>query len=331
MSGRWRNSTAIVLCSLMLVLAGTCPTALADPSTGQLDATFSGFTSVNDVTVSGLRSSYYTDIMQGDLLPTSLFTLGPDRVSYPSGIGTRPSPAGSIGRAFDEGMLGILVDGDNLIIRVAGGLDPRSGYRHLGWNSWYSQGDVFLTIEDTSVSHFALLNEWARDGGTPINLNQGHFNKAMNFHVAGDDGASLEGHLVKLTADEQVALVGGAGSYSPTYGGTPAGVDFRVYAQGGKDLGDAGLVHTSVVDYGLNSVQQTWYIQTWTVPMEWLSSSPEFTIGLHKAVSCGNDQIGMIAEITRTTSVPAPPAVLLGLLGVSMTGWLTARRARRQA
>jgi len=321
----------VACCVLVLVVAGTPRTVKAGPSTGQLDAAFAGFTSVNEVAVSGMRSSYYTDILQGDLLPASLFTLGAARLSYPFGVGERPSPGGSIGRAFDEGMMGVMLDGDDLVVSVAGGLDPRSGYRHTGWNSWYGQGDVFITIEDTAVSHFALLNAWARDAaGTPIDLNQGHFEKAKNFHVAGGNGASLEGHLVKLTLDDHVALVGGAGSYSPTYSRTPTGLDFRVYAQGGKDLGDASLTHTSVVDTGLNDVQQSWYIQTWTVPMQWLSGSPEFTIALHKAASCGNDQIALKAEITRPT-VPAPPAILLGLLGVSMAGWLTARRSRANA
>jgi len=321
----------MVLCLSLLVVGVTYRPAAAGPSTGQLDAAFAGFTSVNDVKVSGMTSSWYTNILNGDLLPEAMFTLGPARVSYPWGIGTRPSPAGSIGRAFDEGMLGIMVDGDDLIIRVAGGLDPLTGYRHTGWSSWYGQGDVFITVEDTTISHFALLNSWVRDGsGIPIDLNQGYFDKAKNFHVAGNGGASLEGHLIELTDDGQVALVGGAGTYYPGYSGTPAGVDLRAYAQGGKDVGNAGLVHTSVTDYGLGDVQQTWYIQTWTVPLEWLSSSPEFTIGLHKAASCGNDQIGLLAGITPTV-VPAPPAALLGLLGVTVAGWLTTRRARTMA
>lgn len=323
-------SGTVAPCLFLLVVAGAYIPAVAGPSTGQLDAAFAGFTSVDEVKVSGLTSSYYTDIMGGDPLPDTMFTLGTSRVSYPSGIGTRPSPAGSIGRVFDEGMLGIMVDGDDLIVRVAGGLDPQTGYWHTGWSSWYGQGDVFLTVEDDTISQYALLNSWVRDeSGTPRDLSS--FGKAKSFHIAGDSGSSLEGHLVELTDDDQVALVGGAGTYYPGYGATPTGLDFRVYAQGGKDLGDASLTHTSVTDYGLGDVQQTWYVQTWTVPLEWLSGSDEFTIGLHKAASCGNDQIALLTSVAPTSVVPAPPAVLLGLLGVSMAGWISTKRSGKDA
>lgn len=249
-----------------------------------------------------------------------MFTLGPDLVSYPGSIDTVPSPGGSTGSHFDEGGLGVKVEGGNLIVRVAGGLNPLEGYYYDGWDTWYGQGDVFITVDDSAsgVKNFALLNDWALDAGSDSGyrrLDGSHFDEAQRFHTGlnldgsayGDD---LQGHLLSLSLTDDVVLIGGAGAYTP---GSVDGLDSRVYAQAGTDEGDAGLVHNTTTDEGLVSAAQTWYIQTWTVPTNWLSSDPVFTIGLHKAASCGNDQIGMV------TVVPIPPAVILGMIGLSVT------------
>jgi len=300
---------------------------------GDLSYAFKGYNYVSEVGVSGLESSYYDDTKNanttGTTIPDYMFSLGPGRVSYPHGIGTIPSPGGAVGQAFDEGALGLKMQGGNLVVQVAGSLNPLSGYYNSGWNTWYGQGDVFITVEDNAgISHFALLNDWARDdSGNYRELNGGYFDGAQEFHTGVDDptttfvpGADLQGHLVSLSLESDVVLAGGTGSYRPSYSPPPVGLDYRVYAQGGTDAGDAGLVHSTTTDAGMVIDPQKWYIQTWTVPTAWLSSDQVFTVGLHKAASCGNDQIGMV------TAVPAPGALLLGGLGLIISNWRLRRR-----
>ena len=134
----------------------------------------------------------------------------------------------------------------------------------------------------------------------------------------------MEGHLVSLTEDANVALVGGAGSFHPGFSPAPEGLDYRIFAQGGQDMGEAGLVHDTVTDTGFGGVEQTWYVQTWTLPISSLSATPAFTLGLHKAASCGNDQIGMV------TVVPAPTAIILGQVGLATLWWFTRKRISTQ-
>ncbi|MCD6304138.1 MAG: hypothetical protein J7M21_04165 [Planctomycetes bacterium] len=314
---------------ILSVLAVGCIAVLLAGGTARADlaSEFNGYDSINEVGVSGLRSSYHQAIRAGDPLPDFMFTLGPDRVSYPHGIGTVPSPGGSTGRAFDNGRLGVRVENGLALIRMAGALNPLTGRYYGGWHTWYSQGDLFLTVEDSAgISQFALLNAWPRDGSTPRSLNGGHFTLAQAFHTQGGaGGSSLEGHLVRLAGDADVALAGGSGAYYVGYNPAPVGLDYRTYAQGGLDIGDAALAHTSTIDTGLGGVDMTWYIQTWTVPLGWLSSDSTFTIGLHSAASCGNDQIGMIAQVGEPPIVPAPGAFVLASLGLATVGWLKRR------
>lgn len=273
---------------------------------------FNGYDFVSEIGVSGLQSSYHADTQAGrplsgtataNLLPS----FGPDRVTYPHNIGQQPSPAGSVGRHFDQGALGILINDDTLTLRLATGLDPQHGYYYNGWKTTYGQGDLFIDVQDsTGVRHLALLNSWATDdNGAPISLNGGHFAAAQSFHLTGSaTGGSLVGHLVNLNADSDVTLVGGTGSYAGN--AAPAGLDLRVFAQGGTDLGNAHLTHDSITERG-----QTWYIETWTLALSELSGDPTFNLALHASASCGNDQIGA------QHAVPEPTPLLLTLVGLA--------------
>jgi len=300
------NKTKLFCGAVALLIC--CSTAWAD-----LTSEFAGFTWVKENKVSGLTSSVNMS------LPGSMFTLGPGRVSYPSGIGTVPSPGyynWAEAQVFDEGGLGVRVSDGKLIVRAAGGLNPQTGYWSAGHSQRYGSGDVFLTIDDLDVGvrNFALLNSWARDAsGAVLAIGGTWYNVAQTFHVGG-----LEGHLVRLTGAGDVALTGGDGAYGAW---TPSGLDSRVYAQGGVDMGDALLTHSSTTDDGLNgAINQAFYIQTWTVPLNLLSTYGTFDIGLHQATSCGNDQIGLV------TTAPVPGAVMLAVLGFGTAGWRLRRR-----
>lgn len=304
-----------ILCSIAAVVMFGTP-ALAD-----LASEFSSFNYVNEVGVSGLRSSYSTDVksnkpVTGLVTSTALQSFGPDRVYY-ANVGTYPSPGGNEGKKYDIGALGWRLDGDRLVVKVASSIDPRAGLYSSSFNTWYSMGDVFLTVDDSApgVKHFALLNSWARDaGGTPRNLNNPAFADAKAFHVAGGAGAtSLEGHLVRFTSDGSVAITGGAGSYGPS--NAPAGLDLRAFVDGGADLGDADLTHTTTIDGG-----KTWYLQTWTLDLSLLSNDLAFDAAFHYTVTCGNDSTGGEGTLV----IPAPGAALLGVLGIAAT-----RRLRR--
>ncbi len=229
-----------------------------------------------------------------------------------------PSPGGALGKNFDQGMLGMKVDGSNLVVKMATGLNPLTGYYYSGWNTWYGQGDMFVAVDDgSSVSHFALLNTWARvaPGGALRQIDGGHFNDAQAFHVG------REGSLVALGSNSDVTLTGGAGSYSAGHAAPPAGLDTRAYAEGGTEIGDANIQHNSLTDLG-----QAWYIQTWTVPIAWLTSSTSaVTIGLHSTASCGNDTIA--GNYTILDQIPEPCSALLAVIGL---GLATRRRTRRQ-
>ena len=271
-----------------------------------LASEFGGFTYVDEVGVSGLQSSN-----GATKLPTSMFTLGGDRVSYPSGVGTVPSPGGTTGKNFDQGILGVKTEGGNLVVKLAGGLNPETGYWSSDWSSRYGQGDVFLTVDDgaAGVQNFALLSGW----GDNVHLGKSsetYYNQAQAFH------ADYEGFLVELTSAGDVVLTSGAGTYPPA-SSSPAGLDYRIFAQDGTGIGSANLQSGSVVD------GQTWYIQTWTIPLSWLTTDSVFTLGLHAATSCSNDQIGMVTDIV----TPVPAAAILGMLGLSVAGWRLRKRS----
>lgn len=259
---------------------------------------FDSFTYVEEVGVSGLRSSYHADTVAnqsvlGPLTGSSLHALSANRVHY-ANQGTVPSG----GPAYDYGALGIRVSGSNLIVRVANGINPLTGRQTN--DTTYGAGDAFLTISDSNgVRQYAALNTWARDDqNNPIAIGDGHFNDARDFHVSGGaGGTSLEGHLIRFSANNQVRRTGGPHGHSAS--NAPDGLDLRAFSRGGIDLGSANLVHSSVVD------GQTWYIQTWTIPLALLSSDSEFGIGVHATQSCGNDQIGLTARI------PEPASFLL--------------------
>jgi hypothetical protein len=274
---------------------------------------FAGFSTIWEVGTSGLQSSYDTDTKNdrpvgGAMTANSLPAFGPQRVSYPNGVGEVPSPGGVVGAQFDQGALGVKTEGGNLIVQLATGLNPLTGYFYDGWNTWYGQGDLFIDVADHSgVSHYAALSTWGRDAqGNPIPLNDGHFSAAQGYHIGGNGRNSLEGHLVRLATDTDVTTTGGTGSYNS--GNAPAGLDLRAFAAGGTDRGNADLVQASLSDRG-----QSWYVQTWTINLGSLSSDGSYDVALHTIASCGNDQIG------GSFNVPEPSSLLLvlgGLVGI---------------
>lgn len=259
---------------------------------------FNGFTFVNEVGVSGLKSNYHDDTVAnlsvlGPTTGSSLQSLAANRVDYPN-QGQVPSG----GAAYDYGVLGIRVSGGSLVVQVANGFNPLTGRQAN--DTTYGAGDAFLTISDSNgVRQLAALNSWARSNhGNPLSIGDGHFDDARDFHVSGGAGnSSLEGHLVLLDSNGDVRRTGGPNGFNS--GNAPDGLDLRAFARGGVDLGSAGLVHTDLVD------GQHWYVQTWTIPLALLSNDSTFGIGVHVTESCGNDQIGL------TGQVPEPASFIL--------------------
>jgi hypothetical protein len=293
-----------------------------------------GFESVFEQNVSGLKSSYhaYTQGSSGvNNIPNEMFTLSNQRVFYPW-VGAVPSPGGSTGRLFDEGAIGLKIDGANLVVQVAGRLNPLAGIKLR--RKWYGQGDVFVTVEDSAgVRQFALLNSWAKKPDQSYrNLGDGDFNQAKNFHATGGaGGTSLEGWLVRLLNSDDVARVDGPHSYAAT-SGNPDGLDYRTYVQGGQPVDWANIVHTTTQEQDPKGLWQTWYMQTWEFPASWISSEYIFDIGLHKIASCGNDQIGMVTTAVVPepvpVPVPVPHAAVLGIIGLTIVGWVGRTRRR---
>jgi len=286
------------------------------PAWADLSSQFSGFESVNEVGVSGLQSSYNSPTSAGNLCPATMPVLGASRVVYPNGVGAVPSPgnyAPATAALFDEGMLGIQVQGGNLVVRLATGINPATGYQY--GSNWFDQGDVFITVGDTSgVKQFALLNDWGAVSGNS-------FTAAQTFHTG------RQGDLVQIINSGQVTATGGAAGYPPGGSSPPTGLDYRCFANGGTDLGNAGLTISTVAGTGFNGTSLTWYVETWTLPVSQLSSNNSFDISLHSAFSCGNDQIGLTSDVNIThppdNPTPTPAAVVLGLLGLSALGvWM---------
>lgn len=259
---------------------------------------FNGYSFVNEVGVSGLKSNYHQDTVDGlnVLGPTtgsSLHSLAATRVHYPN-QGEIPSG----GEAYDYGALGIRVSGGNLVVRVANGFNPLTG-RYAN-DTRYGAGDAFISVIDSNgVTQFAALNSWARDNdGDDLSIGDGHFNDAREFHVSGGPGnSSLEGHLILLDSNGDVRRTGGPHGFGSS--NAPDGLDLRAFARGGDDLGAVGLAHSSLVD------GQNWYLQTWTIPLALLSNDPLFSVGVHVTESCGNDQIGIVGR------VPEPASLML--------------------
>lgn len=287
-----------------------------------LTAVFSGFDATWGIGTSGHKSSYHDDTVAGNpvaggLTGSALPVFSPDLVSYPAGIGEVPSPGGAIGLEYDQGAIGIAATPGGLSIRLASALDPRLGVFNDRRQVWYGQGDVFVAVNDSDgVRHYALLNEWAKDGDDlPIDINHGYFNAARDFHLAGGNGGeSLIGDLVELKFNGDVALSGGSEAYGP--GNAPDGLDLRMFAEDGDFVADGDLTITEVIDSN-----RTWYVQTWTVPLDAFSGDASYKLALHAGVSCGNDQAGGIFFI------PEPTSFVLLAIGLLVT----ARRARSLA
>ncbi len=298
----------VIVCAVAVV-----PTVRAD-----LANEFAGFTTVSEIGVSGLRSSYSADTIAG--LPVSgptvsqyLPAYGPARVWYPDG-GEIPSTGGEDIHPFDQGVLGVRVVDGAVIIKLASGLDPTTGIFSSNWNTWYGQGDMFVTTQDSrGISQYALLSVWPRHaGGEPVWLG-GHFEHTSDFHLTGGaGGTSLEGHLVRLLADADVTTTGGVAGYPPEL--APEGLDVRSSAVGGTDVANGHVTNGAVEDAGL-----TWYVQTWTVQLSDLSPDATFSLGLHDALTCGNDQIGGDFQ------VPEPTTLTLVVVGALV---LAVRRSR---
>jgi len=149
----------------------------------------------------------------------------------------------------------------------------------------------------------------------------------MNFH------AGLVGHVVSLTDSSQVALIGGPGSYD---GYNVAGLDSRVFAQGGTDEGgtadDLTISTTQDQVFPGTGPDGTWYIETWTVPIAAFSSGTSFEVGLHQTFSCGNDQIGLLADIGGGSATPAnggPVVPVPGAIGLAAIGLCCLRLGKR--
>jgi hypothetical protein len=339
---------------ILLVVSATVQVAEAD-NYASLAAAFSGYTisSYNQQYYSGLTSSYYTPTVGAELgsqggtyLPNYMFTLGgtsgTDQVLYsdegsPNNV---PSPgycSTAIAGFFVEGGMGVK-DGGNLVVRIASTLNPNTGYYDgQWWHTTYGLGDVFLTVQDKAgVSQFALLNNWPGTGTpyTPTELGGGYFNAAENFHLYGSatatsGGTDLEGDLVSLTNSNQVAGIGGPGSYDPASYYVP-GLDYRVYAQGGTPLYDAGLRVDTTTDTAFPGTPTTYYIETWTVPISYLSSDDTFNIGLHQTFTCGNDQIGLLATVSNGSVInPANVVPVPGAVGLAAIGFCCLRLGRR--
>ena len=318
-----------------IVLVVVCALCLSEAN-ADLAANFTdmGFESVFEQNVSGLKSSYhaYTQGSWGvNNIPNEMFTLSDQRVYYPW-VGTVPSPGGSRGRIFDEGAIGLKIEGANLVVKVAGRLDPLAGVKL--YRTWYGQGDVFVTVEDSAgVRQFALLNSWAKKPDQSYrNLGKGYFNQAKNFHATGGTGGtSLEGWLVGLQNSDDVARVGGPHSY-PATSGNPDGLDYRTFAQGGEPIGWANITHSTTQEEDPNGLWKNWYMQTWEFPTSWISSEQIFDIGMHKISSCGNDQIGMVTTVVvpapGPVPIPAPQAAVLGIIGLAIVGRVAKTRWR---
>ena len=99
--------------------------------------------------------------------------------NYPEHRFENLSTGGSTGQHFDEGGLGVKVQGGNLILRVAGGLDPLNGWYYNRYKTWYSQGDVFITV--TGNKHILRKEHFQKMKDGAIVANSGHFNVEIDI------------------------------------------------------------------------------------------------------------------------------------------------------
>ncbi|GMU19991.1 MAG: hypothetical protein AMXMBFR13_00920 [Phycisphaerae bacterium] len=308
--------TSLLSCCLSVALASS---ALADTVASEMLSR--GFSIVADeVGVSGLKSSYHGLPMSNGAYG-ALPTFGPGRVSYP-GVGAVPSPGGNLGRPFDQGVLGYRVQGGNLTLAVAGGIDPRSWIPASGYgNTLFGPGDLFLEVlQNDVVKHYALLN----DMNGNHSLNNATYNTAQSFRYG--SGPAV-GELVLLDEQSDVQLTGGPGSYQRG-SNSPAGLDERVFAKGGEEMNVGTLSH-----YGFSADQplgsggsMNWFVSEWSVPLS-IFGPGALEIALHMTATCGNDQIGGLISIPSITQVPAPGAALLAMGGLSLVGWIRRRIA----
>ena len=291
----------------VVTMLTVCGLARAD-----LIDTYNGFDWFRSDGTTGLVSSYYSDVAAGQTITgtttsTSLATFGPNRVSYPNGVGEVPSPGGSLMHYFDLGAVGVKADGNDLTFQLTSGMDPETGYYTSSDNTWIGIGDLFIDVSDSAgVRHYALLSTWGTEqSGAPLTYNGGYYSDAMSFHLTGDGGSSLIGHLVKLTCNDDIMISGGTAAYNG--GNAPTGLDRRIFASGGSDLGNGDLTLASLTDDGFN-----WYTQSWTINGSLLSQDAEYEISMHAGPTCANDQIG------GNVMVPEPTSLLLLLLGAGV-------------
>jgi hypothetical protein len=292
--------------------------------------------SVSEIGTSGQQSSYYANSPSNNDMTSNWFTTMPtlssQLVNYTDGsTGTVPSPgmnSPAEAAQFDQGTLALNISGGQVKVTLTTAMSPTAGYFDNGyWQRWYGQGDVFLSVDNAgAVKQYALLNNM------PTVLDDGSFDAARNFR-SGTGATAATGDLVELGNTSQVAYIAGNGSYSATggYGPDAVGLDGRIYAQGGTPVGDGTLSITSTPNsFGYDGQSVTWYTETWTFAEGDLGAFDE--ISLHSATTCGNDQIGLDSGLItsngpRGGTVPAPAAVLLGVLGLAGIGALKRRFA----
>lgn len=312
--------TTFIFAFLAVAVLGLGSAALADVSV-----------SVDQKGTSGSVSSYYTNNYGNEIVSnwfTTMPTLGPTLVYYTdANVGAVPSPgmySPAEAAQFDAGTLALNITGGTVTVQMTTAMNPTTGYHDGSWNEWYGQGDMFLSVDNAgTVKQYALLNTM------PPVLDDGGYDAARNFRTG---GGAAPGDLVLLGNAGQVSYITGNGSYSgPSgYGADGVGLDSRIYANGGTVVAATAFSNGGQGTPGIGYDNQAvnWYTETWTFAASNLGSFDD--IALHSAMTCGNDQIGLDSGLIvyNRANVPAPAAVLLGLLGLTGVGFLKRRMAK---
>ena len=280
--------TVMVVISGGLMLGGLGASSLAGSDTSDAGPSvafrmeLNGFEVVEDgVGTTGRHSSYHGFGLDDDEC-FEVPSFGEERVRF-SG---RLIPAAGV--EYDEGVIGVRIDGDDLVVAVAAGVGSQKWTRGNGGNI-IGQGDLFVTVrQNGDLYQFALLNDL--NSGKSL-ANEGRWRAAQMFRYS--DQAEV-GHAVLLTSEDHVSTSGGNQGHERG-GNSPVGLDERVFARGGEDTGVGKLDH-----YEFDAQQPlegrevvTWNVSEWTIPLTVLGDEEEaMTLAFHIAPSCGNDQIG---------------------------------------